>query len=79
AHPERHQTLESLYETLHAATTILKNKGQDAALAASLADWANATELSTATALRESLRAISRRVSVGPPTRLISQSAPQEN
>jgi uncharacterized protein (DUF305 family) len=79
AHPERHQTLESLYETLHAAATILKNKGQDAALAASLADWANATELSTATALRESLRAISRRLSVGPPTKLISQSAPQES
>ena len=76
AHPDRHQTLEALYETLHAADTILKNKGQDAALAASLADWANATELSTATALRESLRAISRRLSVGPPTRLISQSAP---
>ena len=79
AHPDRHQTLEALYETLHAADTILKNKGQDAALAASLADWANATELSTATALQDSLRAISRRVSVGPPTRLISQSAPQEN
>ena len=78
AHPEQHQTLESLYETLHAAAITLKNKGQDAALAASLADWANATELSTATALRESLRAISRRLSVGPPTRLISQSAPQE-
>ena len=78
AHPEQHQTLESLYETLHAAAITLKNKGQDAALAASLGDWANATELSTATALRESLRAISRRLSVGPPTRLISQSAPQE-
>jgi RimJ/RimL family protein N-acetyltransferase len=76
AHPGRRQTLGALYETLHAATTILKNKGQDAALAASLADWANTTELSTATALRESLRAISRRLSVGPPTRLISQSAP---
>jgi RimJ/RimL family protein N-acetyltransferase len=79
AHPGRRQTLGALYETLHAATTILKNKGQDAALAASLADWANATELSTATALRESLRAISRRLSVGPPTKLISQSAPQES
>ena len=79
AHPDRHQTLEALYETLHAADTILKNKGQDAALAASLVDWANATELSTATALRESLGAISRRLSVGPPTKLISQSAPQES
>lgn len=62
AHPERHQTLQALYETLHAAATILKNKGQDTALAASLADWANATQLSTATELRESLRAISRRL-----------------
>ena len=79
AHPERHQTLEALYETLHAAATILKNKGQDTALAASLADWANATQLSTATSLRESLRAISRRLSVGLPSRLVNQSAPQES
>jgi hypothetical protein len=78
-HPEQHQTLALLYETLHAADTILKNKGQDTALAASLVDWANATELSAATALTDSLRAISRRLSVGPPTRLISQIAPQEN
>ena len=78
-HPEQHQTLGALYETLHGATIILKNKGQDAALAALLTDWANATELSAATALTESLRAISRRLSVGPPTRLISQAAPQEN
>ena len=78
-HHEQYQTLEALYETLHAAATILKNKGQDAALAASLADWANATQLSTATALRESLRAISRRLSVGLPSRLISQSTPREN
>ncbi len=78
-HPEQHETLGALYETLHAVAITLKNKGQDAALAASLGDWANATELSTATALRESLRAISRRLSVGPPTRLISQSALQEN
>ena len=78
-HPEQHQTLEALYETLHAAETILKNKGQDTALAASLSDWADTWELSGATALRESLRAISRKLSVGPPTRLISQAAPQEN
>ena len=78
-HPEQHLTLGALYETLHDATIKLKNKGQDAALAASLTDWANATELSAATALTESLRAISRRLSVGPPTRLISQAAPQEN
>ncbi len=78
AHPEQHQTLEALYETLHAAETILKNKGQDTALAASLTDWADTSELSGATALRESLRAISRKLSVGPPTRLISQAAPQE-
>ena len=78
-HPEQHQTLEALYETLHAAETILKNKGQDTALAASLTDWADTSELSGATALRESLRAISRKLSVGPPTRLISQAAPQEN
>ena len=78
-HPEQHQTLEALYETLHAAVTILKNKGQDTALAASLTDWADTSELSGATALRESLRAISRKLSVGPPTRLISQAAPQEN
>ena len=78
-HPEQHQTLEVLYETLHAAETILKNKGQDTALAASLTDWADTLELSGATALRESLRAISRKLSVGPPTRLISQAAPQEN
>ena len=77
--PEQHQTLEALYETLHAAETILKNKGQDTALAASLTDWADTSELSGATALRESLRAISRKLSVGPPTRLISQAAPQEN
>ena len=79
SHPEQHQTLEALYETLHAAETILKNKGQDTALAASLTDWADTSELSGATALRESLRAISRKLSVGPPTRLISQAAPQEN
>ena len=78
-HPEQHQTLEALYETLQAAETILKNKGQDTALAASLTDWADTSELSGATALRESLRAISRKLSVGPPTRLISQAAPQEN
>ena len=78
-HPEHDQTLEALYETLHAADTILKNKGQDSALAASLTDWADASELSGATALLDSLRAISRRLSVGPPTRLISQAAPQEN
>ena len=77
-HPEQHQTLKALYETLRAADTILKNKGQDTALAASLSDWADASELSGATALRDSLRAIGRRLSVGPPTRLISQSAPQE-
>ena len=79
SHPEQHQTLEALYETLHTAETILKNKGQDTALAASLTDWADTSELSGATALRESLRAISRKLSVGPPTRLISQAAPQEN
>lgn len=79
SHPEQHQTLEALYETLHAAETILKNKGQDTALAASLTDWADTSELSGATALRESLRAISRKLSVGPPTRFISQAAPQEN
>ena len=79
SHPEQHQTLEALYETLHAAETILKNKGQDTALAASLTDWADTSELSGATALRESLRAISRKLWVGPPTRLISQAAPQEN
>ena len=78
SNPEQHQTLEALYETLHAAETILKNKGQDTALAASLTDWADTSELSGATALRESLRAISRKLSVGPPTRLISQAAPQE-
>jgi hypothetical protein len=78
-HPEQHQTLALLYETLSAADTLLKNKGQDTALAASLVDWANATELSAATALTDSLRAISRRLSVGPPTRLIGQIAPQEN
>ena len=77
-HPEQHQTLAALYETLRAADTILKNKGQDTTLAASLSDWADASELSGATVLRESLRAISRRLSVGPPTRLISQAAPQE-
>ena len=78
-HPEQHQTLEVLYETLHAAETILKNKGQDTALAASLTDWADASELSGATALRESLRAISRKLSVGPPIRLMSQAATKEN
>ena len=78
-HPEQHQTLEVLYENLHAAETILKNKGQDTALAASLTDWADASELSGATALRESLRAISRKLSVGPPIRLISQAATKEN
>ena len=78
-HPEQHQTLAALYETLHAADTILKNKGQDTTLAASLADWADISELSGATALRDSLRAISHRLlSVGPPTRLISQAAPRE-
>ena len=79
SHPEQHQTLEALYETLHAAETILKNKGQDTALAASLTDWADTSELSGATALRESLRAISRKLSVGPPIRLISQAATKEN
>ena len=78
-HPEQHQTLEVLYETLHAAETILKNKGQDTALAASLTDWADTSELSGATALRESLRAISRKLSVGPPIRLMSQAATKEN
>lgn len=78
-HPGQHQTLGLLYETLHSADTILRNKGQDTVLAASLMDWANATELSAATALTDSLRAISRRLSVGPPTRLISQTTPQEN
>ena len=78
-HPEQHQTLEVLYETLHAAETILKNKGQDTTLAASLTDWADTSELSGATALRESLRAISRKLSVGPPIRLISQAATKEN
>ena len=78
-HPEQHQTLAALYETLRTADTILKNKGQDTTLAASLSDWADALELSGATALRDSLRAISRKLSVGPPTRLISQAAPQEN
>ena len=78
-HPGQHQTLALLYETLYAADTILKIREQDTALAASLIDWANATELSAATALTDSLRAISRRLSVGPPTQLISQAAPQEN
>ena len=78
-HPEQHQTLEALYETLHAAEAILKNRGRDTALAASLTGWADTSELLGATALRESLRAISRKLSVGPPTRLISQAAPQEN
>ena len=77
-HPEQHQTLAALYETLQAADTTLKNRGQDTTLAASLADWADASELSGATALRDSLRAVSNRLSVGPPTRLISQAAPQE-
>ena len=71
--------MEALYETLHASETILKNKGQDTALAASLTDWADTSELSGATALRKSLRAISRKLSVGPPIRLISQAATKEN
>ena len=75
-HPEQDQTLAALYATLRAADTILINKGQDTTLAASLSDWAAAPELSGATALQDSLRAISRRLSVGPPTRLISQAAP---
>ena len=75
-HPEQDQTLAALYATLRAADTILINKGQDTTLAASLSDWAVAPELSGATALQDSLRAISRRLSVGPPTRLISQAAP---
>ena len=78
-HPEQHQTLEALYETLHAADKILKNTGQDTALAASLTEWADASELSGATALRDSLRAISGKLAMRRPTRLISQAAPQEN
>jgi len=77
-HPEQHQTLAALYETLQAADTILKNRRQDTTLATSLADWADAWELHGATALRDSLRAISHRLSMGSPTRLINQAAPQE-
>ena len=78
-HPEQHQTLAGLYETLHAADRTLKNKGWDMALAASLTDWANVAELSAAATLRDSLLAISHRLSASPPARLISQAPPQEN
>ena len=76
SHPEQRQTLTPLYETLRAADLTLINKQQDSALAASLTDWAGAADISFSAALRNSLRAISRRLSVAPPTRLTSQAAP---
>lgn len=76
SHPEHRQTLTPLYETLRAADLTLINKQQDSALAASLTDWAGAADISFSVALRNSLRAISRRLSVAPPTRLTSQAAP---
>ena len=76
SHPEQRQTLTPLYETLRAADLTLINKQQDSALAASLTDWAGAADISFSAALRNSLRAISRRLSLAPPTRLTSQAAP---
>ena len=76
SHPEQRQTLTPLYETLRAADLTLINKQQDSALAASLTEWAGAADISFSAALRDSLRAISRRLSVAPPTRLTSQAAP---
>lgn len=79
SHPEQRQTLTPLYETLRAADTKLMDKQPDRALAASLTDWAATADISFTAALRDSLRAISRRLSVAPPTRLTSQAASQEN
>jgi hypothetical protein len=79
SHPQQRQMLTPLYETLHAADKTLLNHQQDRTLAASLTDWAGTADISFTAALRDSLRAISRRLSVAPPTRLTSQAAPQEN
>ena len=52
----------------------LEKKGYDAVLSTSLRDWAEATELSYAEALKESLRAVSRRL-VTPPIQRISHAS----
>ena len=74
ARPALSPTLAPLYETLAEARNTLEKKGYDAILSTSLRDWAEATELSSAEALKESLRAVSRRL-VTPPTQRISHAS----
>ena len=74
--PNSAQTLVPLYETLELADQLLKQNEQDAAIASALTDWAESPELAAAEALRNSLHGLSKRLGVGPPTRLISQTAP---
>ena len=74
--PNSAQTLVPLYETLELADQLLKQNEQDAAIASALTDWAESPELAAAEALRNSLHGLSKRLGVGRPTRLISQTAP---
>ena len=75
-HTDSAETLAPLYETLQRADQLLEQNEQDAAIASALTDWADSPELSSAIALRESLYGLSKKLAVGPPTRLISQTAP---
>ncbi len=74
ARPALSSTLAPLYETLAAARDTLEKKGYDAVLSTSLRDWAEATELSSAEALTESLHAVSLRL-VTPPTQRVSRAS----
>jgi len=74
ARPALSSTLAPLYETLAEARETLEKKRYDAALSTTLRDWAAAPELSSAEALKESLRAVSLRL-VTPPTQRVSHTS----
>jgi hypothetical protein len=74
ARPALSPTLAPLYETLADARDTLEKKGYHAILSTSLRDWAEATELSSAEALKESLLAVSRRL-MTPPTQRVSHAS----
>ena len=78
--PELSEALAALYETLELAEVKLGNNMADAAMAATLKEWATTELLSAAIGLQTSLRAIGARLtssgSVPPPDKLISQATP---
>ena len=76
--PDQKQAVAPLYQMLLEADNMLATDGQDPKLAAKLKHWINAGELSTADALRESLRGVIQRLSSTARAKVATQRASAE-